>query len=270
MRIVTGAALAMLATGCIPKGRYLEEIEGYQSRLRDRAAALERCQDEGRTLRRELAETKELLDGSTRQLAYQIAETGALQEDVERMRQALQELESRQARARIILASFQDLVSRFQSLIDAGTLQVKVVDGRMTVQLATDILFAPGSATLSTEGREALLEVAAILASIPDREFQVAGHTDDVPIATSRFPSNWHLGSARAIAVTDVLAEGGLDASRVSASSYAAFQPACSNETPEGRACNRRIEIIIVPDLSGLPGYDELQQLGADAERVTQ
>ena len=159
------------------------------------------------------------------------------------------------------MQSFRDLVSRFQAMIDAGTLKVKVIDGRMVVELATDILFPPGSASLSNDGKAAIAEVAAVLASIPDREYQVAGHTDSAPIRTERFPSNWHLGSARAIAVTDLLIGSGLDATRVSAASYAEHRPVDTNRTKEGKAANRRIEITIQPDLSVMPGYDELKQL---------
>ena len=71
-------------------------------------------------------------------------------------------------------------------MIDAGTLQVKVVDGRMVVALATDILFAAGSATLSADGQSAVEQVASVLAGIPDRNYQVAGHTDDRPIANEK------------------------------------------------------------------------------------
>ena len=152
-------------------------------------------------------------------------------------------------------------MKRFKAMIDAGTLTVKVVDGRMVVQLATDILFAPGSARLSKEGKEALVEVAGVLASIDGRDVQVAGHTDDQPISTASFPNNWYLGSSRAIAVTEVLIEGGLPSDHISAASYSAFKPTDTNETKEGRANNRRIEIIVVPDLSTMPGFDELQGL---------
>ena len=106
-----------------------------------------------------------------------------------------------------------------------------------------------------------MASVATILADIPERDFQIAGHTDNVPISTQRFPSNWELGSARAIAVLRLLTSGGVDAERLSATSYAQYRPAADNDTPAGRARNRRIEIVVVPDLSSLPGFDELQSL---------
>jgi chemotaxis protein MotB len=102
-----------------------------------------------------------------------------------------------------------------------------------------------------------------VLASIPGRDFQVAGHTDNDPIATEKFPSNWDLGAARSITVTRLLVDSGLPADRVSASSYADTVPVVANDTAEGKAANRRIEIVVVPDLSLMPGYDELQRLAS-------
>jgi chemotaxis protein MotB len=266
MRIVAVTiAIAMLAA-CVPKGRYNEalesnaelgaELESLQGQIADQQEQLIRLQSQAEAAQAALEQTN-------RKLAAKVAEAGALAEDIEAMKQALADAELRKARADAALESYRDLVARFQVLIDAGTLRVKIVDGRMVVELATDILFPPGSATLSRTGQAALTDVAAVLAAIPGRKYQVAGHTDNVPIATERFPSNWHLGSARSIAVVRVLERGGLSADRVSASSFAEFQPVDTNRTPEGKAANRRIEIVVVPDLSDLPGYDELESLSS-------
>lgn len=131
----------------------------------------------------------------------------------------------------------------------------------MVVELATDILFGSGSATLSRGGRDAIKEVTSILATIPDRKFQIEGHTDDVPIATATFPSNWELASARAITVVKTMLQHGMPVERISAASYADVRPAVANDSKEGRAANRRIEIVVVPDLSTLPGFEELNQV---------
>ncbi len=263
----------VLLSACVPKGRYEADMTDLATRhdgeIQVLEEQLEQARDRARALRRQLEETKSALEEKTAalddvsgQLASKVAEAGQLQEDVVRMGDALAELAAKQARAAASLAAYRDLVDRFQSLIDAGTLQVKVIDGRMVVELATDILFAPGSADLSRDGQAALGEVAAVLSGIEEREYQVAGHTDDKPIATARFPSNWSLGAARAIEVVNVLVDAGLAPERVSAASFAEFRPSHTNRTPEGRAANRRIEIIVVPDLAALPGYDELQALG--------
>ena len=133
----------------------------------------------------------------------------------------------------------------------------------MVVEMATDVLFGSGSARLSGDGRAAVQEVAGVLAELSGRRFQVEGHTDNVPIRTAQFPSNWELASARAITVVNEMIEAGVPNENVSAASFGEFKPAADNETPEGRAANRRIEIVLVPDLSTLPGFDELRRLSA-------
>ena len=189
-----------------------------------------------------------------------------LQNSVEEMTAALVELEKRRSEAESRVNEFRSLLARFRALIDAGKLKVRIVDGRMVVVLATDVLFGSGSAALSKEGRSAITEVASVLASLPKRAFQVEGHTDSVPIATAQFPSNWELAAARAITVTKTMIDAGLPSGRVSAASYADKKPIASNDAAEGKALNRRIEITILPDLSTLPGFDELQKLDSAAE----
>lgn len=149
---------------------------------------------------------------------------------------------------------FADLQRRFKKMTDAGTLSIRIIDGRMVVSLATDILFPSGSANLSKAGQNTLKEVAIQLSNIPDRKYQVEGHTDNVPIATDVFPSNWELASARSIRVVKTMVEAGLTPQRISAASFAETRPIQANETPEGRMANRRIAIVVIPDLSVIPG----------------
>jgi chemotaxis protein MotB len=129
----------------------------------------------------------------------------------------------------------------------------------MVVELAENILFDSGKSDLKAEGKTALTEVASVLASIAGREFQVTGHTDNVPIKSAKFPSNWELSTARAVTVTRYLSENGVPAERVSAAGFAETQPVASNDTPEGRAQNRRIEIVLMPNLEELPDLSALQ-----------
>ena len=82
-----------------------------------------------------------------------------------------------------------------------------------------------------------------------------------MPIKSKRFPSNWEPAAARALNVVKVMVESGMSPGRVSAASYAEHRPATSNDTDTGRAQNRRIEIVVVPDLSNLPGAEELEKM---------
>ena len=244
------------------KNAALAQAEATLSRRDARIVELEQALADEKDKARELGAR---IDRLVADLAALTRDKSKLQGSVEQMTTALADLERRRAEAEARVQEFRNLLSRFRALIDAGKLKVRIVDGRMVVVLATDVLFASGSATLSKEGRGAVSEVARVLASIPRRTFQVEGHTDAVPIATAQFPSNWELAAARAITVTRAMVESGLAAARVSAASYADGRPVASNDSAEGKAQNRRIDITIVPDLAALPGFDELNRLDGAA-----
>jgi chemotaxis protein MotB len=93
-----------------------------------------------------------------------------------------------------------------------------------------------------------------VLAELDDRRFQVEGHTDNVPIATERFPSNWELSSARALSVVQLLVRGGVAPESLSGAGYGEFQPVASNDDRESRRRNRRIEIVMLPNLDVIAG----------------
>jgi chemotaxis protein MotB len=123
----------------------------------------------------------------------------------------------------------------------------------MILKLPSEVLFDSGKAELKGAGKTALGEVLTILLEFKDRRFQVAGHTDNVPIRSRDFKSNWELSAARAVSVVKAMVEAGFDARNVSASGFGEFDPVADNDSPEGKQKNRRIEIILVPDLSDLP-----------------
>ena len=277
MRIATLAVAAAL-TGCVTQGTFdalQREHEATQDELTKKNEALraldvthQAALQKGESLEKSLADAQDALKDLNARLARLTADMAAaskdksrLQASVDEMTLAIAELEKRRAQAEARVNEFKNLLSRFKTLIDSGRLKVRIVDGRMVVVLATDILFASGSASLSKDGKAAIGEVAQVLASIPQRAFQVEGHTDNVPIKTERFPSNWELASARAITVVHQLVGAGVAADRVSAASYGEYRPVQANDTAAHKAANRRIEIVVVPDLTGLPGFEELKKL---------
>src|SRR5258706_6307443 len=128
-------------------------------------------------------------------------------------------------------------------MIDAGMLEVATRAGRMSVKLPAEVLFASGSAQLSPEGQAPLREVAAVLRSFADRRFMIAGHTDNVPIGPSNYKSNWELSTARAVTVTEFLANVGMNPSRLVAAGYGEYDPIRPNGTEASRAGNPPIQI---------------------------
>ena len=143
-------------------------------------------------------------------------------------------------------------------MVDAGQIKVTVRNGRMLLVLPNDILFDSGKVELKDEGKTAIANVAKVLAGMADRHFLVAGHTDNVPIKTHKFRSNWELSTQRAVEVTRLMVEGGMKPSQLGAAGYADFDPAASNDTPDGQKQNRRIEIVVEPNLSELPSLEGL------------
>jgi chemotaxis protein MotB len=243
-------------------GKALLSEEAHARALARQIASLQRMLE---AKRHELNELERRVTDTQAELAEVVRKRARLEASVARMTQAIAELAQRRAAADRRVAEYRDMLTRFSSLIDAGKLDVRIVDGRMVLTLPMDILFASGSARLSGEGRQSLLEVGAGLATIPEKRFQVEGHTDNVPISTDRFPSNWELASARSLVVLHTLLSAGLAPEQVSAASFGEFKPRADNRSDEGRASNRRIEIVVVPDLTGLPGFEELEKL--DAQR---
>ncbi|STO09370.1 flagellar motor protein MotB [Exiguobacterium aurantiacum] len=114
-------------------------------------------------------------------------------------------------------------------------------------------LFSMGEATLDAEARDVARSISGILEQAGNREIVVSGHTDNVPINTARFPSNWELSSARATAFMRVLlTNDSLNPSQFTLASYGEYKPIATNDTDAGRAKNRRVEVLIKPlvDLS--------------------
>ena len=179
--------------------------------------------------------------------------------EINAMEAALAEAAAREARAAKRLAEYNSMLKQLKSMIDSGKLKVRIVRNKMVIELPEAVLFASGSAKLKTEGVRVLAELGPVLASIKGREFQVGGHTDNKPIRTKRFPSNWELSGARSLDVGKLLAEYGVPANRLSAAAYGDTQPVADNDTPEGRALNRRIEIALQPNLDELPDLSSFE-----------
>jgi len=179
-------------------------------------------------------------------------ERGTLSKALAETRARLEELRRQQAAAEARAAQFRELAARFQKMVDAGQLKVIMRGGRMVLELSNDILFDSGKTDLKDVGKRTIAEVAGVLHGMPQHRFQVAGHTDNVKIQTSRYPSNWELSTARAVEVVKLLAESGMDPRNLSAAGYGEYAPVDSNDSAEGRAKNRRIEITLVPNLDEL------------------
>jgi chemotaxis protein MotB len=238
-------------TGCVTASKY-NDLEAADNATKK---SLNSCETDKADLDRKLGITS--------------SEKSELEGSVATMKRALAELEARKIETEKRLAEFRELTEKFKDLVSAGKLSIKVRNGRMMLALSSDILFASGSAQLSKEGAESITEVAGLLKDLQNRNFQIEGHTDNKPIHTRQFPSNWELASARASSVLNTMLAAGFPPEHVSVASYGSNDPLNDNSTPEKRAENRRIAIVVVPDLSGLPGFDELNRMSEPAAQST-
>jgi len=172
-----------------------------------------------------------------------------LDADLAACRSSEKSLAEQAAAAKELIGEFKALTASFQKMIDSGKLDVVFRRGKMVVKLPAAILFPSGSAELSEEGQTALGEVAGILRQLRGRRFTVAGHTDNVPVVQAAFHDNWELSAARAVTVTKVLVAKGMPAASLVAAGYSEHDPVAANAGAAGRQKNRRIEIILEPNL---------------------
>jgi chemotaxis protein MotB len=230
---------------CARRRRQAAELQAASERYTATRRALDEATAQSQQLRAELERQGKNVD----QL---LSTKGALASSLADARARMDELRRAQAAADARAALFRDLALRLKKMVDAGELEIKLRSGRMVLALPTDVLFDSGKAKLSSRGREAIMQVSGVLATLNDRRFQVAGHTDTDPIRYSGFDSNWELSSARALQVVKVLVESGMSSTTLSAAGYGEFDPVAANDSAEQKAKNRRIEITLQPNIDEL------------------
>jgi len=269
-QLQTMVAIATLATALGAFGCGINE-DLYNATVKDRDAQKQKLAATESDLEKERAQHKKdvasrdarvtVLSNKLASLGQDVSrletERGNLGGELEQAQKRMEELKKAQAQAEARAAQFRKLVTQFKALTDAGKLQVEIRENRMIVRLGDKILFDPGKTDLKPEGKDALTQVTAVLKSLPNRNFQVAGHTDNVPIKSKRFRSNWDLSTARAVEVTNFMIGVGMEPKRLSAAGYADQSPVVANDSSDNMAKNRRIEITLVPNLDDLPPIDD-------------
>jgi chemotaxis protein MotB len=250
----------------------------YNAAVKDRDAQKQKLADTQSELEKEKAAHRKdvdardarvlVLENKLKSLGQDVSrletERAGLGGELEQANKRMEELRKAQVQAEARAAQFRKLVSQFKTLTDAGKLQVEIRENRMIVRLGDKILFDPGKTDLKPEGKEALAQVTSVLRELANRNFQVAGHTDNIPIKSKRFHSNWELSTARAVEVVNFMISTGMEAKRLSAAGYADQSPVAPNDSNENMAKNRRIEITLVPNLDDLPPIDDALKEGKE------
>jgi chemotaxis protein MotB len=236
-------ALAAATSGCVTRGKHnrvVDDLEKERVRVADLERSNEALGGERLKLIDEMEDLRETKEGLTEDVAK-------LEKTRDLLTASLRENEAKVAELSKKSGEYEGLVKELEQEVSSGQIQITQLREGLRLNLAQDILFRSGSATLEPYGVELLTKVSDQLAKFP-QQVEVQGHTDNVPLSkSSRWGTNWELAAARAASVVRLFERQGVDAKHLRAVSYGEHAPVDANDTPEGRARNRRIDIRLKP-----------------------
>jgi len=246
--IVLLSGLVIIFAGCVPKRKlisaqtHLHELQSDSSATHSK---LSNCNSQVALLEKDKADLQNSVNDLS--ASYQ-STTMTVAEQAKR----LKNLESLIQQQRDVMNNLKKTIADALINFKPDELSVYLKDGKLYVSLQEKLLFASGSAVVDPKGKEALKTLAAVLINTPNITVDVEGHTDTVPI-TGRYEDNWALSVARATSIVRILTNDyGVNPHTVIASGRSKYYPVAENTTPDGRAKNRRTEIILSPDLTDL------------------
>jgi len=158
-----------------------------------------------------------------------------------------------------LLNSLNDIVKKALLAFNSDEISIEMKNGKVYVSMSDKLLFKSGSAAVEDKGKEAIKTLAEVLIKNPEIDVLIEGHTDNVPMKSAKYQDNWALSADRALSIVRMLSdENGVNPKRLEAAGRGEFYPKATNETAEGRAKNRRTEIILSPKLDEL--YKMIEQ----------
>lgn len=164
-----------------------------------------------------------------------------------------QDVQTKDEQLAALRGDLDQLQEKMKAEIEKGNVRLSQENGRIKVDMVDEILFDVGDSAISKQGAEVLSRVGAVLAGMKDKQIQVSGHTDDQPISprlVKRFPTNWELSAARALTVVRFLEErAGVPGRRLVAAAHSQYDPIAAGKSAKSRAQNRRIEILLTPEI---------------------
>jgi len=204
----------------------LEQLQSEENELKDKMENMSEAEAESEGLKKKLQEVQ--------------VEKAEVEQELQDLKDKIQQIQQQEIQEKAA-----ELSAALKSEIEAEMIEVQANEENIVIRIREKGSFASGTASLTDDFIE-ILEIIAEELVKTSGDIIVAGHTDDIPISTARFPSNWALSSGRSVAVThELLRDERLEKSRFSIQAFADSKPLVDNETPENRARNRRVEIII-------------------------
>ncbi|MGD0585342.1 MAG: OmpA family protein [Oryzomonas sp.] len=273
--LVLAGLTALALNGCVSQSTYRlkeDEAKGLSGELGDLKqqygklsadnVALKADLDKLKAEAAGLAQEKQALSKDKSELEQVLkAKSDTLSRNISDLRQKVADLEgenrklgdeiatlqkAKEEKVKEVSSTYEHLLENMKSEIAQGQVTISELKGKLTVNMEAAILFDSGKADVKPDGIIILLKMVPTLKEVKDKSIRIEGHTDNVPIRSAQFPSNWELSAARAINVAKYLQQQGLDPANLSAAAFSEFKPVADNESKEGRAKNRRIEITLV------------------------
>ena len=251
--LVLVLATCLSLSSCVTKGKFLLQESRANRLQRDSTQThnnLDECNLKVRNLGSEKDQLQSQNEASQRDLQnLSSASKMTIAEQAKRLKDLQNLIQAQRDAMNKLKKTIGDALVNFK----ADELYVYVKDGKVYVSLQEKLLFKSGSAVVDPKGREALGSLAKVLNVTPDISVLIEGHTDTIPIKRVDFVDNWSLSTGRATTIVRILTKDyGVDPHSITAAGRGEFHPIKTNETPEGKASNRRTEIIISPNLNEL------------------
>jgi chemotaxis protein MotB len=260
-------AVGILSTSCVPTRKLVASQARVGKMQQDSAYAVSQMNDCNAMVKNLTAENVKIQNQNASmeiQNANMRNENAAVQNDLTALtaksKMTIEDQAERLKTFQDIIQGQNDIMMKLKkSIADAlinyktDELYVYIKDGSVYVSLEEKLLFKSGSDVVDPKGKAALKTLAQVLNSTKDINVLIEGHTDNVPIKTSKFNDNWDLSTARANSIVRILTvDNGFDSNRITSSGKGQFHPIKTNDTAEGRSDNRRTEVILSPDLQEL------------------
>lgn len=247
--LLFAVSLVMAFSGCVMKDTYMKKVSETDELSKNLAAEQQKNKNlsaENADLKKQLtavtAEKEELnnvLNAKSDELSKKIAALRAENEQLKKTKEKVQQASK----------TYETMLEKMKSEVAQGQVTITELKGKLTVNMVDAILFDSGQSEVKKQGQEVLEKLIDVLKDVKGKVIRVEGHTDNVQIhgnLAKKYPTNWELSSARATNVTRYLQKAGIDPSMLSTAAYGEFRPVAPNDTKEGRAKNRRIEIVLV------------------------
>lgn len=233
-------------SGCVTTGTYEKKVKEADNQAKE-LTSLQQKYDKMKADRDQLKEAFANATSDQTNIRQKVAD---LEAENTKLKENLAEVKKKEVEVQTESNTFKQLMQEMKGEVAKGQVTISELKGKLTLDVVDKILFASGQSEVKQEGLEVLQRVIDILKNVKDKSIRIEGHTDNVRIKgrlVKQYPTNWELSAARALNVTKYLQQQGIDPALLSANAFGEYKPVANNDTPEGRAKNRRIAIILLP-----------------------